>query len=100
MCVCGVFNGWVLRDVRAEAATGRAPRLQPEGKVGKAAPDSKPAPRKLPPVPTFSAPKPPGPGGPGARADAGVMAAGTGAAGQNSSDAISLLLNEYDDADD
>jgi hypothetical protein len=50
-------------------------------------------PRKLPPVPTFAAPKPGG--GIGAPAN-GVMAAGK----EKSSDAISLLLDEYDEADD
>lgn len=87
--------------MRAEAASGsaQAGRLLPEAKVGKDAKEAKPLLRKLPPVPTFAAPKP-------ARADPGLIAAETangadrGASGQKSSEAISLLLDEYDDADE
>lgn len=106
--MCGVFNGRALRELRAEkaAATERAqggggaagvaaPR-QVSADGGEPRPVAKVPPRKLPPVPTFSAAKP---GESGTQTN-GVVAAGKGKGAEKASDAISLLLDEYDESDD
>ncbi len=112
MRVCGVVYGRASRHVRAEAVSVQAGQ---GGLVGagerkpiKDAAGPRPPPRKLPPVPTFGSAV----GGPkamtsGAVADAGLMAAGKigngsgrGEAKAKSSDAMSLLLDEYDEESD
>ncbi len=106
--------------MRAEAATagagasgsgGAGERIPatfkgPAGASIKDAGGPRPPPRKLPPVPTFGA----GVGGPkamgsGAVSDPGLIAAGkangrgTGDREAKTSDAMSLLLDEYDEDD-
>jgi len=91
--------------VRAEAATaGAGERQSKEGRSNKEAAGPRPPLRKLPPVPTFgSAVGGPKAVGSGAVADPGLMAvgkangSGTGERAAKTSDAMSLLLDEYDE---
>ncbi len=98
-----MFNGRASRHVRAEAAAaGAQGGSGGERKPNKDAAGPRPPLRKLPPVPTFAG----GPkaGGGGAFTDPGLIAAGK-ANGQltekaaKTSDAMSLLLDEYEEDD-